>query len=134
MHGWADLIPLLDPLKYNKPSISHAIGIDVLDEFQVLHWQQLMNARSYIFPQAMPYGDLHQTASLYAGDLADVELGTLEENVSQTGLGNDSESTRESARRETSKKSPVHLAHRKIFSLGDANLLANVKGGFDPGK
>ena len=62
-------------------------GIDVREELKVLHCQQLLNARSYIFPQAMPYGDPRQAAFLFASDLADVELGALEEiTIQNTAL------------------------------------------------
>ena len=83
-------------------------GIDVREEFQVLHWQQLMNARSEIFPQAMPFGDYRPTS---AGNLADdVEKG----NGSQSGLGSNSKS----------KKS----RKKTIFTRrGDEILLANAK-------
>ena len=40
-------------------------GIDVREEFQVLHWQQLINARKIIFPYAPPFSPSSQLPVLW---------------------------------------------------------------------
>ena len=37
-------------------------GIDVKEEFEVLHWQQLINARRALFPSAYPYAQSSKPA------------------------------------------------------------------------
>ncbi len=106
-------------------------GIDVREEFKVLHWQQLVNARNYIFQKANPYG---QARMVFAGDLADVEMGNQNENYSNYPLEeNHSEKTTASPKRGLKKATQSsNGAHRKMFSFGDNNLLANVECDVDP--
>lgn len=105
-------------------------GIDVREEFKVLHWQQLVNARNYVFPKANPYG---QASFVLAGDLADLEMGNQDQIDSHYPLGNSSEKTITSPKRGLTKmRRPSNGAHRKMFSWGDNNLLANVECDVDP--
>eukprot|EP01083_Nonionella_stella_P006347 18424_1 len=93
-------------------------GIDVREEFQVLHWQQLVSARNEVFPEAMPYGG---HANFSAGEMmfGDIESsGPLLTDVAETPLGNASEATHSSRRRRH---------HRALLSLGDANFSAGIE-------
>ena len=100
-------------------------GIDVREEFQVLHYQQLVSARNACFPEAPPYGSQAQrfTAAMLGGDIessvpvspdavkeTDVEIGNAP-------LGSASEASRRRRYR-----------HRTLPSLGDANFLAGIQG------
>jgi len=105
-------------------------GIDVREEFEVLHWQQLVNARNYVFPKANPYG---QASFVLAGDLADLEMGNQDQIDSHFPLGNISEKTTTAPKRGlTRMRRSSNGAHRKMFSWGDNNLLANVECDVDP--
>eukprot|EP00585_Thalassiosira_rotula_P004703 CAMPEP_0196139210 /NCGR_PEP_ID=MMETSP0910-20130528/6572_1 /TAXON_ID=49265 /ORGANISM="Thalassiosira rotula, Strain GSO102" /LENGTH=554 /DNA_ID=CAMNT_0041399911 /DNA_START=94 /DNA_END=1758 /DNA_ORIENTATION=+ len=92
-------------------------GIDVREEFQVLHWQQLVSARNGIFPMAVPYGD-HAEFSFASGILGDIESSGP---VSDTPIGNASEATHGSRRRR----------HRALPSLGDAYFLVGLEDEVD---
>jgi len=105
-------------------------GIDVREEFQVLHWQQLVSARNNIFSEAMPYGSgaarfaIAEEESLVGGDI-ESQLGQHQQQqhndhagTKETPLGNASEASHASRRR---------IRHRTLPSLGDANFLAGIE-------
>jgi len=87
-------------------------GIDIREEFQVLHWQQLVSARNKIFPEAVPYG-----GHVAVGDIESC-IPVSQNDASEAALGNASEATHASRRRR----------HRTPFpSLGDASFLVGLE-------
>lgn len=112
-------------------------GIDVREEFKVLHWQQLVNARNDIFNDVMPYRDPHRKP-FYGSDRAN-DQGQMNTNVlieptailtvethPDLPLGS-SESTKGSFKRRTRG-----ITHKALLSWGDANMLAELEEGVDP--
>eukprot|EP00970_Alexandrium_tamarense_P002223 scaffold316_cov188-Alexandrium_tamarense.AAC.15 len=112
-------------------------GIDVREEFKVLHWQQLVNARNDIFNDVMPYRDPHRKP-FYGSDRAN-DQGQMNTNVvieptailtvephPDLPLGS-SESTGGSFKRRTRG-----ITHKALLSWGDANMLAQLEEGVDP--
>lgn len=105
-------------------------GIDVREEFQVLHWHQLVNARNDIFSDHAPYDGPRRNAffvthiSSNSLEEGDNPSPLKEEKIHEANipLGNGSESTKGSRSR-----------HRpNMLSLGDASLLAGLEIGMDP--
>ena len=90
-------------------------GIDVREEFQVLHWQQLVRARNAIFPNALPY--VGQATVFVTGDM----LGDIESSQSRIAAditpGNGSEASYASHRKR----------HRTHSSMGHEIFLAGLK-------
>eukprot|EP00581_Thalassiosira_minuscula_P003909 CAMPEP_0183746502 /NCGR_PEP_ID=MMETSP0737-20130205/66789_1 /TAXON_ID=385413 /ORGANISM="Thalassiosira miniscula, Strain CCMP1093" /LENGTH=684 /DNA_ID=CAMNT_0025982199 /DNA_START=158 /DNA_END=2211 /DNA_ORIENTATION=+ len=84
-------------------------GIDIREEFQVLHWQQLVSARNNIFPKAPPYGG--QARFSYQK----VTNGDIESQLPETPLGNASECSRTS-----------HRKRRPNLGMRDASLWSTV--------
>lgn len=58
-------------------------GIDVREEMEVLHWQQLVDARSILFPGAPPYPEASRQALSANQGVSDAELGKLRPNLAQ---------------------------------------------------
>eukprot|EP00581_Thalassiosira_minuscula_P032869 CAMPEP_0183763698 /NCGR_PEP_ID=MMETSP0739-20130205/9867_1 /TAXON_ID=385413 /ORGANISM="Thalassiosira miniscula, Strain CCMP1093" /LENGTH=557 /DNA_ID=CAMNT_0026002157 /DNA_START=130 /DNA_END=1803 /DNA_ORIENTATION=+ len=92
-------------------------GIDVREEFQVLHWQQLVSARNNIFPMATPYGGQANFFITSEQMVSDIEssLSVVPGHAvtTETPLGNASEATHASRRRR----------RHNTLSLGDASFL-----------
>jgi hypothetical protein len=90
-------------------------GIDVREEFQVLHWQQLVRARNAIFPNAMPY--VGQATVFVTGDM----LGDIESSQSRIAAeipsGNASEASHASRR----KRHRTHSSMGHVFLAGLKN-------------
>jgi hypothetical protein len=110
-------------------------GIDVREEFQVLHWHQLVNARDDIFSEvAEPYAGPRRNAFFVSRDISSHdEAPTLHEKLTQQSevpLGNISESTKGSHSRQQTPRSPRHRP--KMLSFGDNTLLASLEAGLDP--
>lgn len=103
-------------------------GIDVREEFQVLHWHQLVNARNDIFSDVEPYNGPRKNAFFVAraSSLEDIKGAATAEEVktheAATPLGSGSESTKGSSR----------PRHRHMLSLGDTSLLAALEVNVDP--
>jgi len=91
-------------------------GIDVREEFQVLHWQQLVSARNNVFREAIPYGG-HANFFVTGETMGDIESSGPEQNMQETPLGNSSEATHASRRKR----------HHTLPSLGDANFLGGLE-------
>ena len=105
-------------------------GIDVREEFQVLHYHQLVNARNDIFSdEAPPYGGPRKNAFFVARSSSLEEgkgvLSTedVKMHEAEVPLGNNSESTKGSAR---SRHRP------NMLSLGDTSFLASLDIGVNP--
>ena len=97
-------------------------GIDVREEFQVLHWQQLVSTRNTIFPSAMPRTE-SQCFFISGESLADIESAGVQSqsnaaNAAETPLGNESEATHASRRN--------RKRHHTLPSLGDANFMIGL--------
>jgi hypothetical protein len=102
-------------------------GIDVREEFQVLHWHQLVNARNDIFKDAPPYKGPRPNAFFVARAASSHEEQKVtaplpKEPEANIPLGNGSESTKGSRSR--------HRRH--MLSFGDTSLLAGLEIGVDP--
>merc|ERR1711957_723822 len=82
-------------------------GIDIREEFQVLHYQQLISARDSTFPSASPYES--QTACVNTGETQDDNAPSSTE-PSDGPLGNASEKSH-------------RKRHTRLPSLGDALFL-----------
>jgi len=111
-------------------------GIDVREEFKVLHWQQLVNARNDIFNDVMPYRDPHRKP-FYGSDRAN-DQGQMNTNVvieptailtvePHPDLPLGSSESRGSFKRRTRG-----ITHKTLLSWGDANMLAELEEGVDP--
>ena len=103
-------------------------GIDVREEFQVLHWHQLVNARNDIFSDEPPYEGPRKNAFFVAKnsscDEPKVPPLPPKKKDAEVPLGNGSESTKGSTR------TPRHRPN--MLSLGDGSLLAGLNIGLDP--
>ena len=119
-------------------------GIDIREEFQVLHYQQLVSTRNSIFPEELPYGQ-----QITAGMLRDIESPGLSESRPSTAshdvevpLGNSSEATHVLRKKRhrlipsfgEAMGSPLgnasersFIRHRHLPSLGDAAFLASLQ-------
>ena len=96
-------------------------GIDVREEFQVLHYQQLTSARNSIFPDEAKYGSQANfvTSKMLAGDIeSGVPISqqpvTVSQGSNENSLGNASERKR-------------RHRHRALPSLGDARFLEGLE-------
>jgi len=95
-------------------------GIDVREEFQVLHYQQLTSARNSIFPEELPYGQANfVTSKMLSGDIeSGVPISqqpvTVSQGSNENSLGNASERKR-------------RHRHRALPSLGDARFLEGLE-------
>lgn len=129
-------------------------GIDVREEFQVLHWQQLVSARNNIFPegklssstgcsmhdyiirtnkpnptsdQAMPYGG---RSTFFTGEIM---IGDIESSVPvySTSSGPKSQNDAETPLGNASEATHASRRRRhraRLPSLGDASFLAGLDG------
>lgn len=92
-------------------------GIDVREEFQVLHWQQLVRARNAIFPNASPYVG-KATVFVTKDMLGGIEsTETTSRDAVEIPLGNGSEASHVSHRKR----------HRTHSSMGHEIFLAGLK-------
>ena len=100
-------------------------GIDVREEFQVLHYQQLVTARNNLYKDEKKYGE-DDTFVLSADMLDEIEsqaqsiqrdTSTPDTNTNNSGLQFD-------VTEHTAPKTPRR--HRTFVSFGDANLLDGI--------
>ena len=100
-------------------------GIDVREEFQVLHYQQLVSARNNLYRDEKKYGE-GDSFVISPDMLEDIESQTVQSiqrdtstpDTNNTGLQLDSS---------TEKSSPKSSRrHRTFVSFGDANLLDGI--------
>lgn len=111
-------------------------GVDVREELQVLHYQQLVNARNEVFPDAKPYEDPGEevTVGMLTGDhetnhSAESTSCNKDKRVSFAETKNTS-SRRMSVRNMSIKnllaeeEEAIKVVAKKMFSHGDANFSA----------
>jgi hypothetical protein len=60
-------------------------GIDVREEFQVLHWQQLVNARKILFPYAPPFSAASPLPVMWETVTEDLPPGAYELLTQESG-------------------------------------------------
>lgn len=96
-------------------------GIDIREEFRVLHWHQLVSARNEIFSLEPPYVGPRRDAFFVSQDSHRHDQAmpsSRKEDEAGIPLGSISESTKSSHKRR-------HV--KNMLSLGDGSLLAGLQ-------
>lgn len=96
-------------------------GIDIREEFRVLHWHQLVSARNEIFSVEAPYVGPRRDAFFVAqaSDRNDQAAASCQkEHEARISSGSNSESIKSSHKRR-------HV--KNMLSLGDGSLLAGLQ-------
>ena len=97
-------------------------GVDVREELQVLHYQQLVTARSEVFPNAKPYKD--PEGESVTGKMSDKESEAFDDNAGSS-CSPEPSSRRVSFAQSKSPKRRVSLGSMKGFSgMSMRNLMA----------
>lgn len=102
-------------------------GIDVREEFQVLHYQQLVTARNNLYKDEKKYGE-DKKFVLSADMLDDIESQTpsfqRDTSTPDTNTNNSALQFDRSISEQSAPKTPRR--HRTFVSFGDANLLDGI--------
>eukprot|EP00550_Attheya_septentrionalis_P004428 CAMPEP_0198283520 /NCGR_PEP_ID=MMETSP1449-20131203/3086_1 /TAXON_ID=420275 /ORGANISM="Attheya septentrionalis, Strain CCMP2084" /LENGTH=633 /DNA_ID=CAMNT_0043980153 /DNA_START=181 /DNA_END=2082 /DNA_ORIENTATION=+ len=101
-------------------------GIDVREEFQVLHWQQLVNTRDIIFPLADPYPELQARLK---DRLRPEEIVRLCSNISVGSNFNDESDVNDVNDKVTSASDITTTAlnnRQRIFSTDSVNTTSTM--------
>lgn len=95
-------------------------GIDVREEFQVLHYQQLVTVRNQIYPDAKKYEERDSFV------LSEEVMDDIESQVPSSDINTSTVSPLDTSK-QSAPKSPKSRRHRhRMVSFGDAHLLLGI--------